>query len=151
MESEKTSLIQQAESLLVLLDLKRLQAKAAKEASAAYAEAVEAMVTRLADEGMQNVKLSTGECIALSRSAYFKRAGDSTTEDICEVMKACGLADLVKETFNANTLKAYVQELHDQAEDPVDDLVTLLPEQLQPLFISGQDQPTLSVTGRKTK
>lgn len=144
-------IVEQAARVLDLLAEKEAAAGVAKLASKAYEEAKVAMIDRLVEEEMQNVKLASGECLALSRSAFFQKVEGFTTDEICEAMKLHGLGDLVKETYAANTLKAYVQELHDKQEDPVDDLVSLLPEALREMFKAGQDAPSLSVTGRKKK
>jgi len=144
-------LLEQAEALVALYVAKREAGDAAKAASAEYQSAMEAMAIRLAEEGLQNVKLATGETIKLTRSAYFRMADGFTTEQVVEAFKRNELGDLVKETYAAQTLKAYVSELHDQTDEVVDDLTTLLPEELQPMFISGVESPTVGVTGVKKK
>lgn len=148
---ETMKLAEMAAFVLEKMAEKEAAAAVAKQTGQAFEDAKAALVARLSDEGMQNLKLPSGECLALKRSAFFSKVDGFTTDDICEAMKANGLADLVKETFAATTLKAYVQEMHDRAEDPVDNLVDLLPEALREMFRAGEDAPTLSITGRKKR
>lgn len=57
------------------------------------------------------------------RTAYVHRqlwasAKDGDTQGVCDALKDCQLADLVRERFNTNTLSAYVRE-QDRAGEPL--------------------------------
>ena len=89
------------------------EAKAIKEAAALLEiELVEAFT----EAGTQSVNLD-GKTIYLHRSTFAQRKAGFDSEDIKVALRACGAAELVTETVNANTLSAWVRELVEAAED----------------------------------
>lgn len=63
------------------------------------------------EQGVQNMRVD-GRTVSLVRTIY-ARANTETggTEALAQVLRENGLADLVKDSVNANTLASYVREL----------------------------------------
>ena len=84
---------------------------------------IAALDARLVDEfaktGIQNVRTAAGQTVYLNREVFAKLVGDH--KKALTAFRRAGLADFVKETVNANTLRAYVREMDE-----------VLPKGLQP-------------------
>ena len=79
----------------------------------------EKLVNSFAEAGIQNVKTATGQTIYLNREIFAKLVGDQ--KKALTAFRRAGLGDFVKETVNANTLRAWVREMDE-----------VLPKGLQP-------------------
>jgi len=79
----------------------------------------EKLVDEFAQAGIQNIKTKTGQTIYLNREVFAKLVGDQ--KKAYTAFRRAGLGDFVKETLNANTLRAYVREMDE-----------VLPRGLQP-------------------
>ena len=79
----------------------------------------EKLVEAFAQAGIQNIKTAAGQTVYLNREVFAKLIGDH--KKALTAFRRAGLADFVKETVNANTLRAYVREMDE-----------VLPRGLQP-------------------
>ena len=79
----------------------------------------EVLLEEFAQYGIQNIKTSAGQTVYLNREVFAKLVGDH--KKALTAFRRAGLADFVKETVNANTLRAYVREVDE-----------VLPKGLQP-------------------
>ena len=79
----------------------------------------EVLVEEFAKAGIQNVKTTAGQTVYLNREIFAKLVGDHV--EALDAFRTAGLGDFVKETVNAQTLRAYVREMDEE-----------LPEGLQP-------------------
>jgi len=79
----------------------------------------EKLVEEFAQAGIQNIKTATGQTIYLNREIFAKLVGDH--KKALTAFRRAGLDDFVKETVNANTLRAWVREMDE-----------VLPKGLQP-------------------
>ena len=79
----------------------------------------EMLVEEFAKAGIQNIKTSSGQTVYLNREIFARLVGDH--EEALDAFRRAGLGDLVKESVNAQTLRAYVREMDE-----------VLPEGLQP-------------------
>ena len=79
----------------------------------------ERLVEQFAQAGIQNVKTAAGQTVYLNREVFAKLVGDH--KKALTAFRRAGLADFVKETVNAQTLRAYVREMDE-----------VLPKGLQP-------------------
>ena len=79
----------------------------------------EKLVEAFAQAGIQNIKTKTGQTVYLNREVFAKLIGDH--KKALTAFRRAGLGDFVKETVNANTLRAYVREMDE-----------VLPRGLQP-------------------
>ena len=79
----------------------------------------EKLVEQFAQAGIQNIKTKTGQTVYLNREVFAKLIGDH--KKALTAFRRAGLSDFVKETVNANTLRAYVREMDE-----------VLPKGLQP-------------------
>ena len=79
----------------------------------------EKLVEAFAQAGIQNIKTKSGQTVYLNREVFAKLVGDH--KKALTAFRRAGLADFVKETVNANTLRAYVREMDE-----------VLPKGLQP-------------------
>ena len=79
----------------------------------------EKLVEQFAQAGIQNIKTAAGQTVYLNREVFAKLIGDH--KKALTAFRRAGLADFVKETVNANTLRAYVREMDE-----------VLPKGLQP-------------------
>jgi uncharacterized linocin/CFP29 family protein len=79
----------------------------------------EKLVEGFAQAGIQNIKTATGQTIYLNREIFAKLVGDQ--KKALTAFRRAGLGDFVKETVNANTLRAWVREMDE-----------VLPKGLQP-------------------
>ena len=79
----------------------------------------ERLVEEFGQAGIQNIKTKTGQTIYLNREIFAKLTGDQ--KKAYTAFRRAGLGDFVKETVNANTLRAWVREMDE-----------VLPEGLQP-------------------
>lgn len=132
-------IIDQAEELLSLKRESDEATGVAKDLAAKFREAKAAMAVRLAEEGMQNLKLATGETVFLTRQVQFNKRKEFTTEQICEALQACGMGDFVHAAYSPATIKAYVREADAATEDIHEDLTELLPEGVRSMFQSYEE------------
>jgi hypothetical protein len=116
------------------LTAKRKELEAQAEALKDEANALEEnIIANLADNCIDSIKVD-------GRTVYTKRelwasAADGDTARTCEVLKANGFDDYVKETFSTQSLSSYVRELDKSFEgDRPDNPVELLPEVLRPVI-----------------
>ena len=79
----------------------------------------EVLVEEFAKAGIQNIKTQTGQTVYLNREIFAKLVGDH--KKALTAFRRAGLGDFVKESVNANTLRAYVREMDE-----------VLPKGLQP-------------------
>ena len=79
----------------------------------------EKLVEEFAQAGIQNIKTTAGQTVYLNREIFAKLVGDH--EEALDAFRQAGLGDFVKESVNAQTLRAYVREMDE-----------VLPEGLQP-------------------
>jgi len=79
----------------------------------------ERLVEEFGQAGIQNIKTKTGQTIYLNREIFAKLTGDH--KKAYTAFRRAGLGDFVKETVNANTLRAWVREMDE-----------VLPKGLQP-------------------
>jgi sigma54-dependent transcription regulator len=79
----------------------------------------EVLLEEFAKAGIQNIKTSAGQTVYLNREIFAKLVGDH--EEALDAFREAGLGDLVKESVNSQTLRAYVREMDE-----------VLPEGLQP-------------------
>ena len=79
----------------------------------------EKLVEQFAQAGIQNIKTAAGQTVYLNREVFAKLVGDH--KKALTAFRRAGLSDFVKETVNANTLRAYVREMDE-----------VLPRGLQP-------------------
>ena len=79
----------------------------------------EVLVEEFAQAGIQNIKTATGQTVYLNREIFAKLVGDH--KKALTAFRRAGLGDFVKESVNANTLRAYVREMDE-----------VLPKGLQP-------------------
>jgi hypothetical protein len=79
----------------------------------------EKLVNLFAEAGIQNIKTKTGETVYLNREVFAKLVGDQ--KKAYTAFRRAGLGDFVKETLNAQTLRAWVREVDE-----------VLPKGLQP-------------------
>jgi hypothetical protein len=77
------------------------------------------LVDEFAKAGIQNVKTAKGQTIYLNREVFAKMVGDAAKGRTA--LRRAGLGDFVKETVNAQTLRAYCREMEE-----------VLPKGLQP-------------------
>ena len=77
------------------------------------------LVNLFAEAGIQNIKTKTGETVYLNREVFAKLVGDQ--KKAYTALRRAGLGDFVKETVNAQTLRAWVREVEE-----------VLPKGLQP-------------------
>ena len=79
----------------------------------------EKLVEEFSQAGVQNVKTTAGQTVYLNREVFAKVVGDQ--RKAYTALRRAGLGDFVKETVNAQTLRAYVREMDE-----------VLPKGLQP-------------------
>ena len=90
-----------------------------KRMAADLAAREEVLLEEFAKAGIQNIKTSAGQTVYLNREIFAKLVGDH--EEALDAFRQAGLGDFVKESVNAQTLRAYVREMDE-----------VLPEGLQP-------------------
>ena len=90
-----------------------------KRMAADLAAREEVLLEEYAQYGIQNIKTTAGQTVYLNREIFAKLVGDH--EEALDAFRTAGLGDFVKETVNAQTLRAYVREMDEE-----------LPEGLQP-------------------
>ena len=87
---------------------RKLEAKLKKLATDLAARE-EKLVEGFAQAGIQNIKTSGGETIYLNREIFAKLVGDQKKAKTA--LRRAGLGDFIKDTVNAQTLRAYVREM----------------------------------------
>lgn len=97
------------------------------------------LLDEMAEEGVPSlkVKVKNDDGTESTRTVYQRRelwagyADGYEKQDLCEALKQAGLDDMVTETFNTNTLSAYVREFNDGDKD-TEEIIKNLPENIQP-------------------
>ena len=79
----------------------------------------ERLVEAFAQAGIQNIKTKTGQTVYLNREIFAKLVGDPKKAHTA--LRRAGLGDFIKDTVNAQTLRAWVKEMDE-----------VLPRGLQP-------------------
>lgn len=108
------------ERLKKYAELRAAQKASEDEASGLKAEAdlmERDLVDYFIENDMQNTKVA-GKTIFLHPSTFAQRKPGVTTEDVKAALIKSGLAHLVTDTVNANTLSAYVRQ-QDDADEPL--------------------------------
>jgi len=73
------------------------------------AELEELLLPQFEQSGMERVAID-GRTVYVERKLWAK-AKDGDKASVCKALKRCRLGDYVEETFNTNSLSAYVREL----------------------------------------
>jgi len=79
----------------------------------------ERLVEEFGQAGIQNIKTSAGQTVYLNREVFAKLVGDQ--KKAYTALRRAGLGDFIKDTVNAQTLRAWVKEMDE-----------VLPKGLQP-------------------
>ena len=79
----------------------------------------ERLVEEFGQAGIQNIKTAAGQTIYLNREVFAKLVGDQKKAHTA--LRRAGLGDFIKDTVNAQTLRAWVKEMDE-----------VLPKGLQP-------------------
>jgi len=79
----------------------------------------ERLVEEFGQAGIQNIKTAAGQTIYLNREVFAKLVGDQ--KKAYTALRRAGLGDFIKDTVNAQTLRAWVKEMDE-----------VLPKGLQP-------------------
>ena len=79
----------------------------------------EKLVEEFGQAGIQNIKTAAGQTVYLNREIFAKLVGDQKKAHTA--LRRAGLGDFIKDTVNAQTLRAYVREMDE-----------VLPKGLQP-------------------
>jgi response regulator RpfG family c-di-GMP phosphodiesterase len=79
----------------------------------------ERLVEEFGQAGIQNIKTTSGQTIYLNREVFAKLVGDQ--KKAYAALRRAGLGDFIKDTVNAQTLRAWVKEMDE-----------VLPRGLQP-------------------
>jgi hypothetical protein len=94
----------------VALEERRRQLEAEVEAvKAEAAELEQRLLPQFEHSGMERVSID-GLTVYLERKLWAK-AKDGDKPSVCTALKRCHLGDYVEETFNTNSLSAYIREL----------------------------------------
>ena len=97
---------------------RKLEAEA-KRLATDLAAREEVLVNEFEKAGIQNIKTQTGQTVYLNREIFAKLTGDQKKAHTA--FRRAGLGEFVKESVNAQTLRAYIREMDE-----------VLPEGLQP-------------------
>lgn len=103
------------------------------------AQIEEQLLDEMSEEGVPSLKINieNSDGTQSTRTVYQRRelwagyAEDFTKQDLCEALKHAGLEDMVTETFNTNTLSAYIRE-YDENNQSTEEIVKQLPAEIQP-------------------
>jgi len=100
------------------------------------------ILNQMADEGLQNVRINN-RTYYIRRDLYTGPAEGFDKPSVTLALKEAGLGEYVSETYNSNSLSAYVRSLKQSIEDgdmlTIDDLKKLLPEPLQDVLRVGEN------------
>lgn len=101
----------------VALEERRRQLEAEVDSvKAEAAELEQRLLPQFEQSGMERVFID-GRTVYIERKLW-ARAKDGDKHAVCRALKRCRLGDYVEETFNTNSLSAYVREL-DREERPL--------------------------------
>jgi hypothetical protein len=117
------------EILSEFLDLdeeKRTLEARLKQVKARLEELEPQVVREFEAEGVSKITVR-GRTVYLQRELSPKLGEGFTTEDAVEALKSGGFSDLVKESYNYQTIKAFFKERESQGEEPI-------PDELQGVF-----------------
>lgn len=120
---------------------KRHHEEAAEELTAQIAELEAKLMTSFMDRGVDRVSMD-GHTVYLDRKVW-AGAENGDTAGTCEALRAFGMVDFVKPTFNVQQLSSWVRE-REREMGPQDDLKSLLPDALRP-FIKVTEKYALRV------
>ena len=84
----------------------------------------EQLLTAFARDGIQNIKTASGQTVYLNRELFARLVGDPKKAHTA--LRRAKLGDFIKQTVNAQTLKAYVREKEECGE--------AIPKGLQPFI-----------------
>jgi hypothetical protein len=100
----------------IALDDRRRQLEAEIDSvKAEVAELEQLLLPEFERNGVERVSID-GKTIYLERKLWAK-AKDGDKAAVCKALKRCRLGDYVEETFNTNSLSAYVRELDREGRD----------------------------------
>ncbi len=101
----------------VALEERRRQLEAEVDAvKAEAAQLEELLLPQFEQAGLERVSID-GRTVYIERKLWAK-AKDGDKAAVCKALKRCRLGDYVEETFNTNSLSAYVREL-DREDRPM--------------------------------
>lgn len=94
----------------VALEDRRKQLEAEVDSIKAEAAELEGLLLpQFEQSGMERVSID-GRTVYVERKLWAK-AKDGAKPSVCKALKRCRLGDYVEETFNTNSLSAYIREL----------------------------------------
>jgi hypothetical protein len=109
----------------VALEERRRALEAEIEAVKAEAAELEALLLpQFEQSGLERVAID-GRTVYVERKLWAK-AKDGDKAAVCKALKRCRLGDYVEETFNTNSLSAYVRELDREGRPLPPSLATVL-------------------------
>jgi hypothetical protein len=71
------------------------------------------LLDQFADAGIQNANVD-GLTVYVRVDRYVSKRGDASTEQVCQVLKDCGLGYMVSDGYNASSLKSKVKEFQEE-------------------------------------
>ena len=109
----------------VALEERRKQLEAEVDSIKAEAAELEGLLLpQFEQSGMERVSID-GRTVYVERKLWAK-AKDGDKPSVCKALKRCRLGDYVEETFNTNSLSAYVRELDREGRQMPPSLVAVL-------------------------
>jgi len=109
----------------VALEERRKQLEAEVDSIKAEAAELEGLLLpQFEQSGMERVAID-GRTVYVERKLWAK-AKDGDKPSVCKALKRCRLGDYVEETFNTNSLSAYVRELDREGRQMPPSLVAVL-------------------------
>ena len=97
------------------------------------------IIEEMADTGLQNANIN-GRTYYINRRLFAGPAEGRTKYDVAEALKSAGLNEYVNETYNSNSLAAYVRQCVHEAEGAslsTEEMRGLLPEPLRDVLKIG--------------
>lgn len=83
------------------------------------------LLDQFADAGMQNARI--GDLTVYIRTdRYVSKRGDVSTEQVCGVLRDCGLGYMVSDGYNAMSLKSKIKEYQDSGVEVPQELAAVL-------------------------
>lgn len=109
----------------VALEERRRQLETEVDSIKAEAAELEGrLLPQFEQSGMERVAID-GRTVYVERKLWAK-AKDGDKPSVCKALKRCRLGDYVEETFNTNSLSAYVRELDREGRQMPPSLVAVL-------------------------
>lgn len=101
-----------AKQVALLLSEKRHLETRLREVKESIAEIEPSLVAAFAENGMDRIQVPVedGAMTVYVQQNLFVRPKDGDRASVVSCLKRCGLSDLVSESYNAQTLSAYVRE-----------------------------------------